>query len=92
METHFSILAWKVPWMEEPGEVQSVGLHRVRHTRASNTFILLISGFPDGSDSKESACNPRDLCLIHESGRSLGEGNGNPLQYFCLENSKDRGV
>ena len=40
METHFSILAWKVPWMEEPGEVQSVGLHRVRHTRASYTHTL----------------------------------------------------
>ena len=37
METHFSILAWKVPWMKEPGELQSVGLHRVRHTRVSNT-------------------------------------------------------
>ena len=44
-------------------------------------------GFPVSSDSKESACNAGDLGLIPELGRSLGEGNGNPLQYFCLENS-----
>ena len=39
-----------------------------------------------GSDGKESACNEGDLGLIPGSGRSLGEGNGNPLQYSCLEN------
>ena len=43
---------------------------------------------PDGSDSKESAC--RDS--IPALGRSSGEGNGNPLQYSCLENSMDRGA
>ena len=41
---------------------------------------------------KVSVCNVRDLGLIAGSGRSLGEGNGNPLQYSCLENSMDRGV
>ena len=45
-----------------------------------------------GSDSKESTCNAGDSCLIPGSGRSLGEGNGNPLQYSCLENSMDRGA
>ena len=49
-------------------------------------------GFPSGSDGKESACNAGDLGLIPELGRSPGEGNGNPLQYFCLENSMDRGA
>ena len=44
-------------------------------------------GFPVGSDSKGSACNAGDLGLIPELGKSLGEGNGNPLQYSCLENS-----
>ena len=34
----------------------------------------------------------RDACLIPESGRSPGVGNGNPLQYYCLENPMDRGV
>ena len=43
-------------------------------------------------DGKESACNARDLDLIPRSGRSPGEGNGNSLQYSCLENSMDRGA
>ena len=41
------------------------------------------------SDSKESACNAGDPDLILESGRPPGEGNGNPLQYSCLENPMD---
>ena len=49
-------------------------------------------GFPDGSDSKEYACNARDLGLIPEVGRTPEEGNGNPFQYSCLENSRDRGA
>ena len=49
-------------------------------------------GFPGGSDGKESACNLGDLGLIAGSGRSPGAGNGNPLQYACLENSMDRGA
>ena len=47
-------------------------------------------GFPGGSDGKESACNVGDPGLIPGSGRSPGEGNGNPLQYSCLENFMDR--
>ena len=47
-------------------------------------------GDPGGSDGKESTCNAGDLGLIPGSGRSPGEGNVNPLQYFCLENSMDR--
>ena len=49
-------------------------------------------GFPGGSDGKESVCNAGDPGSIPESGRSPGKGNGNPLQYSCLENSMDRGV
>jgi len=41
---------------------------------------------------KASACNAGDLGLIPGSGRSLGEGNGNPFQYSCLENSMDGGA
>ena len=48
--------------------------------------------FPSGSDSKESACNVEDLGLIPGLGRSPGGGNGNPLQYSCLENPMDRGA
>ena len=47
-------------------------------------------GFPGGSDGKASACNVGDLGSIPGSGRSPGEGNGNPLQYSCLENPMDR--
>ena len=49
-------------------------------------------GFPGGSDGKASACNGRDLGSIAGLGRSPREGNGNPLQYSCLENSMDRGA
>ena len=49
-------------------------------------------GFPGGSDSKESACNVEDPGSIPGSGRSPGEGNGNPLQYSCWENPMDRGA
>ena len=48
-------------------------------------------GFPGGSGSKESACNSGDLGSILGSGRSPGEGNGNALQYSCLEKSMDGG-
>ena len=48
--------------------------------------------FPGGSDGKASACNAGDLGSIPGSGRSPGEGNGNPLQYSCLENPMDRGA
>ena len=48
--------------------------------------------FPGGSDGKESACNAGSLGSVSGSGRSPGEGNGYPLQYSCLENSKDRGT
>ena len=56
-------------------------------------FLLEAEGsFPRGSESKESACNAGDLGLIPGLGRSPGEGNGNPLQYSCLENPMDRGA
>ena len=48
--------------------------------------------FSGGSEDKVSACNVGDLGLIPGSGRSPGEGNGNPLQYSCLENPMDGGA
>ena len=55
-------------------------------------MVMLISfwGFAGGSDGKEPAYNAEDLGLIPGSGGSPGEGNGNPPQYSCLENSMDR--
>ena len=55
-------------------------------------FLTLFWGFPGGSDGKASACNEGDLGSIPGSGRSPGEGNGNPLQYSCLENPIDGGA
>ena len=52
----------------------------------------MYQGFPGGLDGKESVCNAEDLGSIPGLGRSLGEGNGNPLQYSCLENSMDKGA
>ena len=53
---------------------------------------MVVVGFQGGSVGKESACSAGDPYLIPESGRSPGEGNGNRLQYPCLENSMDRGA
>ena len=49
-------------------------------------------GFPGGSKVKASACNAGDLGSIPGLGRSPGEGNGNPLQYSCLENPMGGGA
>ena len=56
------------------------------------TIALTLWGFPGGSDGKASACNVEDPGSIPGLGRSPGEGNGNPLQYSCLENSMDGGA
>ena len=53
---------------------------------------MCCEGFPGGSEVKASACNAGDLGSISRLGRSPGEGNGNPLQYSCLENPMDGGA
>ena len=65
MSPHSSTLAWKIPWMEEPGVLQSMG------TLESNMTERL---------------------PFHFSLSCIGERNGKPLQYSCLENPKDRGA
>ena len=55
-------------------------------------MAVVAKGFPGGIEDKVSACNAGDLGLIPGLGRSPGEGNGNPLQYSCLEKSMDRGA
>ena len=50
------------------------------------TIFRLSMGFPGGSDGKEFTCSAGDLGLISGLGRSPGERNGYPLQYFCLKN------
>ena len=54
--------------------------------------LCVARGFPGGSELKASACNVGDLGSIPGLERSPGEGNGNPLQYSCLENPMDRGA
>ena len=65
MAPHSSTFAWKIPWMEEPGRLKSMGSLRVRHDWAASLSLFT---------------------FMH------GEGNGNPLQYSCLENPRDRGA
>ena len=56
------------------------------------TDLCVVRGFPGGSDGKASFYNAGDLGLIPGSGRFPGEGNGNPLQYSCLEWMEELGV
>ena len=53
---------------------------------------MAYKGFPGGSDGEESVCNSGDPGSIPGLGRSPGEGNGNRLQYSCLQNATDRGA
>ena len=60
-----------------------------------NTCKPILGDFPNGSVGNESVCNAGDTGdegSLLGSGRSPGDGNGNPLQYYCLENSMDRGA
>ena len=62
MAPHSSTLAWKIPWTEEPGRLQSMGLDTTERLH----FHFLLS--------------------------CIGEGNGNPLQCYCLENPRGEGA
>ena len=77
MATHSSTLAQKIPWMEEPG---------VHGVAKSWTQLR------DTTEVKVSAWNAGDQGTIPGSGRSPGEGNGNPLQCSCLENPMEGGA
>ena len=70
--------------------------HCPRHTSRTETLdfyaqATLSKGFPGGSMEKNQPDNAGDASSSPGSGRSLGEGNGNPLQYSCLEKPIDRG-
>ena len=94
---------WRIPgrggaWWEV---IYVVAQSRTRLKRLSSSKTYLVfkriyihfrEGFPGGSDGKESAYSVGDLGSIPGSGRSSGEGNGNPLQYSCLENPIDKGA
>ena len=76
-----------IQWASHPFQKHGLGIYQ-----ESGTYVQGKKIFPGGSNGKESAYNGGDQGLIQESGRSPREGNGNPLQYFCLENSMDRGT
>ena len=75
LATHSSILAWRIPWREETGGLESIGSRRVRQ---------------DWSDWANAAA-PGDRGVVLGSGRYPGGGNGNPLQYSCQADSMSRG-
>ena len=102
MATHSSVLAWRIPGTGEPGGLPSqgsqsrTGLKWLTACSLRDVYMLFKGCFPGlrftgGSDGKESTCNAGDLSSIPGSGRSSRHGNEHPLQYFCLENSMDRG-
>ena len=75
-----------------PGDLPDPGIEPASLTSpALAGGFFTTGGFPGGSGSKASAYNVGDPGSIPGSGRSPGEGNGNPLQYSCLENSMDWG-
>ena len=81
---HPGLISLRMDWLDllaVQGILKSLLYHQTIH----------LKGFPGGSESKETACNAEDPGLIPGSGRSPGEGQGNPLQCSCLENPMDRG-
>ena len=133
MAPHSSTFAWKIPWTEQPGRLQSMGSWRVGHNWATSLScigegngnhssvlawripgMLVPGGLPpmglrrvrhDWSDLAAAAAsgsvvkNPLPMQEMQETwgsirglGKYSGIGNGNPLQYSCLENSMDRGA
>ena len=84
---------WRIPWTEEPGGLQSIGLqNQTRLTRLStHAQGFSLSGVlesPGGLVDKEPACSAGDLGSIPGLGRCPGEGNSYPLHYSGLESSK----
>ena len=91
------VLYWRRKWQPTPvflpGESQgqrSLAGYSPWGHKESDTIEY--TGFPSSSDGKASACNVGDLGSILGLGRSPGEGNDNPLQYSCVENSMDGGA
>ena len=83
MATHSSTLAWKVPWMEAPGRLQSMGSQSPTRLNDLTHSLIPESGLPWRLNGKESSCNAGDVgdaVSVLGSGRSPEGGNSNPLQ------------
>ena len=78
------VLAWKIPGMGVPGGLPSVGSHRFGHDSSDLAAAA--------AQSVKNLPAAQETGIQSQSGRSPGEGNGNPLQYSCLENSMARGA
>ena len=88
MATHSSILAWRIPGTgKKPGGLPFMGSHKVGHDRSD-----LAAAAKHNKESIRNAGDTRETGLIPGSGRFPQEGNGNSLQYSCLENFMDRGA
>ena len=83
-ETMLTVAKWRM-------SILDVALLAVLEPFHSWNTHDLLRGYPGGSDGKASVCNAGDHNSIPGLGRSPGEGNGSPLQYFCLENPMDGG-
>ena len=77
--------------LQNKGHMTSTEIANVIMLKFNNILFGIQKNFKIPGDS-ESAYNAGDPGLIPRSGRSPGEGNGNPLQYSCLENSRERGA
>ena len=93
MATHSNSLAWENPMERGAWRATVHGVAKSQTRLIDFTFtvyyslVFVSTGFPGGSNGKESACNVGDPGSIPELGRSPGERNSNPHQYSCLENS-----
>ena len=83
-------------WTGRPGVLRFMGSQRVRHDWVTDLIWSHLGpyqeDFPGGSDGKVSVYNVGDLGSIPGLERSSGEGNSNPLQYYCLDNPMDIGA
>ena len=77
MATHSIILAWRIPWTEELGGLQSTGREGLDTTEQLYFIYLFLQGFPGGSAVKNLPANAGDAGSIFGSGRSPGGGNDN---------------
>ena len=84
MATHSSVLTWRIPETGEPGGLPSMGSHRVGYD-LSDAAVVVKNPLANAGDIRDTGSNSG-------SGRSPGDGHGNPLQYSCLENSRERGA
>ena len=96
MATHSSILAWRIPWMVEPGGLQSMGSQRVRYDWATSLSLYQFIGLPRWCSHKESACQCRkmqEMWVQYLGGKIPWRRKWHPTPVgSCLENSMDRGV